>query len=105
MVAIADPEDRIAWMTIGDEDWKDYTVSVRAKTAKHQPRQNSGESTGLVFRFQNPLNWYSVGLGTFGLSPPIAFICYIQNNFSARHRENKPFGWKLNNMVSPENRS
>ena len=28
LVAIADPEDRIAMMTIGEDDWKNYTVIV-----------------------------------------------------------------------------
>ena len=58
LVAIADPEDRIAVMTIGEDDWENYTDSIRAKIAKHQPRQGALESAGLVSRFTSPLKWY-----------------------------------------------
>ena len=58
LVAIADPEDRVAMMILGEDDWKDYTVSIRAKIVKHQPQQEALESAGLVSRFTSPLNWY-----------------------------------------------
>ena len=97
LVAIADPEDRVAMMILGEDDWKDYTVSIRAKIVKHQPRQGSLEAFGVILRFTPPLDTYLFSVGTLGRLPPSADAMYFQGGgLLIKNRAFKPFEWEIN---------
>ena len=89
-----------SFIAVGEEDWKNYTVSVKAKIVKHQPRQDGGitwfESAALVLRSSSKDSFYFFALGTTGLRPKEVRACVFNNNFNCQNNQSTPFEWKLN---------
>ena len=88
--------DQIPFISIGDQSWRNYTVYVRTRLVKHQPRNSWNESAGLAVRVATILDFYMIGLGTVSFNPKTAHIFYLQNNFGIRNLRPTPFEWKIN---------
>jgi len=87
--------DEILFITVGEENWKNYTVSIRTRIVKHQPFHCWGESAGLVLRVSSPLDFYMFGIGTVCLRPKTAQAYYLKEIFGIKHLETARFEWEI----------
>jgi len=80
---------------VGEPDWRDYTISVRAKLITHQPTNCCGEGIMLAARGKSVSNAYLFLLGTWQQTGKQVLGCYTQGNVAPNSMKTNPFQWEM----------
>lgn len=92
---IYDNLDYISILFMGEPDWKDYTISVRAKFVKHQATNCCGEVMALAARGKSELSAYWFMLGTWQQSGQQVAVCYTQGAVFPNNFRFNAFPWDM----------